>query len=162
MSIGFQTPDQKRAYIANSIPKKTWKTESGAAILRTLQDQGLGVKEKDFYAIRREIIGLEKYEEQIRGLKPETRVPRAWLSAATYWDIKSNFLYRFEVTGIDPKTGKKTTEYFSHGSNEELTIEEAKKQLLPNLMGKDRSGSFDPETIEMYHTFMKKDFEFTP
>jgi len=162
MTIAFQTSDQKRAYIANSIPKKTWKTESGASILRTLKGQGLGIKEQHFYDIRREILGLEKYEEQIRGLNPQSRVPRAWLSAATYWDIKSNFLYRFEVTGIDPKTQKKTTAYFSLGSNDELTKEAAIAQLMPMLQGEDRSGSFDPETIEMYHTFMKKDFEFTP
>lgn len=163
MTIGYDwTPDAKRKYVANSIPAKTWKTQSGASILRTLQEQGIGIREKTFYDMRREILDLEKYEEQIRGLHPDTRVPRAWLSAATYWDIKSNFLYRFDVSGVDPNTGKRETRYFSYGSNEELTIEEASLKMLGMIQGAEEFYNIAPDEVELYHTFMKKGYEFTP
>ena len=149
-----------RNIITTSIAHSTWETESGASILRTLKDAGLGIREKDFYAIRREILGLKRYEEQVQRLRPDTRVPVSWIDEVPGWELKGNFLYQARVTGRDPVTGETITRYFATSTDQELFKETAENAVYDSLVGEEEFYNIVPEIVELFHVYHKVGHKF--
>lgn len=149
-----------RNIITTSIAHTTWETESGASILRTLKETGLGIREKDFYAIRREILGLKRYEEQVKGLRPDTRVPVSWIDEAPGWELKGNFLYQARVTGIDPRTGEEVTRFYATSSDQELYKETAESAIANSLIGEEEHYHLVVKSVELFHVYHKVGHQF--
>lgn len=131
------TAEGRRNYIANSVSLDDWRTRSGAAIFNDLQAGGLGIREQDFYAIRREVLDLYRYQEQIEALKPTTRVPRAWMSDKHRMDMKNDYQYRFRVEGLDPETGDEVEAFYSISTGQELTKQNAEDAIMSMLIGEE-------------------------
>jgi hypothetical protein len=151
-----------RNIITTSIAHSTWETESGAAILRTLKAAGLGIREKDFYAIRREILGLKRFEEQVKRLRPDTRVPVSWIDEAPGWELKGNFLYQARVTGRDPITGETTTRFFATSTDQELFKSTAESAVMDSLIGEEDFYNIIPEKVELFHVYHRVGHQFVP
>jgi len=149
-----------RNIITTSISHTTWETESGASILRTLKASGIGIREKDFYAIRRDILGLRRYEEQVKRLRPDTRVPVSWIDEAPGWDLKGNFLYQARVTGRDPITGETITRFFATSTDQELFKETAESAVMDSLIGEEEFYNIVPEKIELFHVYHRVGYQF--
>jgi len=149
-----------RNIVTTSISHATWETESGASILRTLKEAGLGIREQDFYKIRRDILGLKRFEEQVQRLRPDTRVPVAWIDEVPGWELKGNFLYQARVTGIDPTTGETITRFFATSSDQELFKETAESAILNSLLGEEEFYNISPESVELFHVYHKVGHKF--
>lgn len=106
-------------------------------MLGELRGLGLKIRTQDFFDIRRDVLGLRKYEEQIKGLNPATRVPRAWINDSHGWDLKSDFLYRVEVTGLDPNTGEQVQGFYSLRSDKEFPVGDIEAGLISKLVGEE-------------------------
>jgi hypothetical protein len=151
-----------RSIITTSIAHSTWETESGASILRTLKSAGLGIREKDFYAIRREILGLKRFEEQVKRLRPDSRVPVSWIDEAPGWELKGNFLYQARVSGRDPITGETITRFFATSTDQELFKETAESAVMDSLIGEEEFYNIIPEEVELFHVFHRVGHQFVP
>lgn len=131
------TAEGRRNYIANSVSLDDWRTRSGASIYKDLQTGGLGIREQDFYAIRRDVLDLYRYQEAIEGLKPQTRVPRAWMSDKHRMQLSNDYQYRFRVEGLDPETGDEIESFYSVSSEQELTKQNAEDAIMSMLIGEE-------------------------
>ncbi len=100
---------QRRNAVRHYFKEAEWKSRSGTSMLTELRAGGLGIRSSDFFKIRRDILGLSRYEEQIKGLRPDTLVPKSWYTDTHGLSLSKRFQYRAEITGIDPATGKRTT-----------------------------------------------------
>lgn len=155
MSPGFQTTAQKTAYVRNSIPEDTWRNQSGASILKELQELGVGIREKTFYDIRRKVLDLYKYEEQVKGLRPDTRVPRAWMSPADDIKISNNYMYRFRVSGIDPETGEQIEKFFARSVSTDMSKSAAEALMLATIAGEEKFYDIQATTAELFHVYKR-------
>lgn len=126
-------PGDVRKWLFNNVSPNLFRSLSGNAFLDLLKGQGLGIRRTDFFEIRREILGYERFEEQIKALKPETRVPRAWFNTANEFELNKDFQYRFTVTGTDPITGESKEQIFSWLSDVEVNVEVAERSIADLL-----------------------------
>ena len=163
MPNGVSYTSQKlRNIVTTSISHTSWETLSGASILKTLRDEGLGIREKDFYSIRREILGLKRFEEQVQRLRPDTRVPVSWIDEAPGWELKGNFLYQARVTGRDPITGEQITRFFATSSDQELFKETAQSAIANSLIGEEEFYYIEVMDVELFHVYHRVGYQFTP
>ena len=123
-----------QGYLRAQIAESEYLEKSGNSLLAELRDLGLEIRTQTFFDTRRDVLGLRKFEEQIKGLNPDTRVPRAWINDEHGWDLKSDFLYRIEVEGLDPNTGEPTTGFFSLRSNQEFPVGNMEADLISRLV----------------------------
>lgn len=147
------TAEGRRAYIANSIGIERFRSESGASIYKDLQASGLGIREQDFYAIRRDVLDLYRYQESIEKLKPTTRVPRAWMGDTHRLNLTEDLLYRFRVEGTDPETGDDVEGFFSVSTSQELTKELAEDAIMGMLIGEDDFYEITVSGATLYQVF---------
>ena len=85
----------------------------------------------------------------LRTIDDDYFVPQALWDIEHDWNISSNLIYRFEVSGISMKDGKRDSSYFSLGSNNELLLGEAKDNLLAFLSGQESFYGLVVDTIEI-------------
>jgi hypothetical protein len=146
---------QTRNWLRTNVGIDTWKALSGSVLLDTFREQGIAIRTQDFFAIRREVLGLKRFEEQIRGLNPETRVPVAWISDAHGLDLGNKFQYRFEVRGTDPVTGDAITSFFALSSSSELSVNVAQEKMLSMLVGSEEFYNLVVKDATLYEVFAK-------
>lgn len=123
-----------QGYLYGNFPQQQFQERSGNAILDDLRSMGLQIRDQDFFDIRRDVMGLRKYEEQIKNLNPETRVPEAWVNEEHGWELKSNFLYRIEVEGLDPNTGEAVTGFYSLRSDSVYPVGDIEADLISRMV----------------------------
>jgi hypothetical protein len=83
-----------------------WAAFSGASILSDLRDMGFEIRTQTFYDLRREVLGLNKWEEQIKSLGNGILLPRAWMVERSDIDFTDQAQYRFSVTYLDEESGE--------------------------------------------------------
>lgn len=132
---GVLGSDERRNYILNSISREAWETQSGAQILNTLSAAGLGIREGDFYALRREVLGLQRYEEQLARLKDETLVPSAWMAERPALHLSMEAQYRYRLTVVDEETGEETVLSRAMATSKHYTRQEAEDQMRGLMAG---------------------------
>ena len=159
---GAYTAQVLRNIITTSISHSAWETESGASILRLLRESGLGIREQDFYAIRREILDLQRYEEAVRGLRPDTRVPVAWIDPSPGWKLSENFLYQAVVYGYDPITHEYVEHKWACGSEQQLFKETAESQIYNSIITDEEHYGIVPISVELFHVYHKTGYRFAP
>jgi len=144
-----------RQFIRHSIPLDVWKRFSSREILRQLAPFGLSIRRQDFLEIRRQVLGLEKHEEAIARIKPERRIPKGLYVDDHGWELNSDFLYRFRVTGTNPITGEDTQVFLSLGTDKEISIEQAEADLLELLQADVNSGDIVATSVELRHALAR-------
>lgn len=95
-----------RNWIRFNVNRTSWETLSGASILRALKEQGMGIREQDFYAIRREVLHLGYYEQQIQARDKNQLIPRAWMHEVPKKLLTCNALYKTKMTVANLETGE--------------------------------------------------------
>lgn len=98
--------EQTRNWIRTNIPRSSWETLSGASILNILKEQGLGIREQDFYSIRREVLHLGYYENQLRARDKNQLIPRAWMHVVPKKVLTCNALYKYKIQVANLETGE--------------------------------------------------------
>jgi len=83
-----------------------WSSFTGEQILSDLRDMGAGIRTQDFYDLRREVLGLNKWQDAIKALRNDTLIPRAYMVERKEIDFSSQAQYRFDVTYQDEDTGE--------------------------------------------------------
>jgi len=149
------TSEQKRSWISQNISRDAWETESGAAILRELQEWGLGIREGDFYSIRREVLGLGYYEEQIRNLRPESLVPRGWMRSREHVDLTCNAQYRYQVRVIDNDTGEESEIVRAIAVDRHWTKEEAEDFIRNLYVMPEAKSNYTVQDVELFEVWTK-------
>ena len=115
---------ETRNWIEFNIPRKAWKELSGASILRSLKEVGMGIREQDFYGIRRKVLSLGYYEQQLQARAIDQLVPRAWMNEVPKGLLTSNALYKYKVQVANLETGEVETWTRAISSNQHLTPQE--------------------------------------
>lgn len=95
--------------------------ETGAEGLEFLRSQGASIRDSSFYEIRREVLGLQKYQEQLSHIGENNLLPAAYHVSDHGLELSNNFLYRVQVGGFDPVTGEQVDKFFAISSNRQLT-----------------------------------------
>ena len=101
--------EQTRNWIRTNIPRSSWETLSGASILEALKQEGMGIREQDFYEIRREVLHLGYYEQQLIARDKDQLIPRAWMHVVPERVLTCNALYKYKVQVINHETGEVET-----------------------------------------------------
>ncbi len=123
---------------------------SGASLLTDLRAGGVEIATSMFYKIRRQVLGLTRYEEQIKTLLPGTLIPKSWTDVEHGLSLSGEYLYRLRYDIIDPDIGKVDTAFVSLLSNEQLTVLDIKEKVLLII---DETPTSQPTTIENLEVF---------
>lgn len=98
--------EQTRNWIRTNTPRSAWETLSGAKILEAYKAQGMGIREQDFYEIRREVLQLGYYEEAIKARDKNQLIPRAWMHEVPKKVLTCNALYKYKIEVANLETGE--------------------------------------------------------
>lgn len=128
-------PDARRNWLRVNIKLDTWRTQSANAIYEVIKGTELGIRRTDFLALRRQVLGLERFEEQFATLGSTTLAPASWMEADHGRNIKLQAQYRFKVPTLDLETGEVTIETRAISSDQWYTREEAEEAMWDHLAG---------------------------
>ena len=137
---------------------KNWLRTSGEAIFTSqtgeqaldfIREQGMQIRTSDFYDIRREVLGRQKYTEQLAGLTENTLIPQAWTVFDHGLNLSENFQYRFNVTGTTTSTGEAFDRRYAVSSMYQLTPQEAANQLTSMLMNAEEESAMTIDAMDL-------------
>lgn len=111
--------------------------ESGAAGLDAFREAGYSIRTQDFYAIRRQVLGLQVYQEQLSTLNYDSLIPAAWTSDTHGLTLSSDFLYRVRLTGFVPGTDVPVERFVSVASNNQLSAGDVLEQAQSMIQGEE-------------------------
>lgn len=111
--------------------------ESGAEALDFLRLQGAAIRDSDFYDIRRQVLGLQKYQDQLEGYRPNDLIPAAWHVDDHGLNLSRDFFYRVRVDGVDPSTGESISKYFAISSDRQLSKGQVEDELGSMIVGEE-------------------------
>lgn len=105
---------------------------SGSETLSILRELGLGYRMTDFYEDWRKLLGLMRYEAPVRGLLPESFIPKAWISEIERerQQFGANYRYEFDVTFRDKESGEVDTRKWSYSSDDYMSKEMVETEML--------------------------------
>jgi len=147
--------EARRGWLRTNIPLETWRSVSGAQILRTLREHGMGVREQDFYRIRRDVLGLERYEEQIARLSPGSLVPKAWMLEQPDISLTSQAQYRFRVKVTNLETGEEEIITRAIADNRHLTRSEAEDIIGSLYVAPSAASNYRVEEITLMEVWTR-------
>ena len=98
--------EQTRNWIRQNTPRSAWQELSGAAILRAYKEQGMGIRESEFYKIRRDVMQLGYYEQQLIARDKNQLIPRAWMHNVPKKVLTCNALYKYKIEVHNMETGE--------------------------------------------------------
>lgn len=92
---------------------------SGSETLSVLRELGVGYRTADFYSDWRGILGLMRYEGPVKGLLPESFIPKSWIQEIERerQQFGANYRYEFDVTFKDIETGEEGFAQWSYSSD---------------------------------------------
>lgn len=118
----FSTSQSRRNFIKYSISEDTWKTKSGSAIIRSMQEElGVAIRREDFFAVRREKFEEFARREEFAKIPDDHLVPYSLMNTDTNITLTNTAQYRLRMTVKDPKTDELSYVYRSIGSDEHHT-----------------------------------------
>lgn len=127
--MGFMSAESRRGWIRNNISMKTWQTVPGNQLLNALKKTGMGIRRTDFLGIRRDVLGIVKYQEKMETLPGESLIPKGYMQDRSDIRMTNNLQYRFTVLGYDPETQERTAYVRAVSSNDWLTKDEAQEMI---------------------------------
>lgn len=120
--------------------------ETGASILKTLQDSGAGLRSQTFYSafnyIQGQLLGPERY---VQSLKPSSK-PIIGLLPKSLTSQLRNLSYRVSFNQSMTNDKGQPTEFITISTNELLTPQEAIDAAMP--FAQKYSDNLDPEGLE--------------
>lgn len=128
---------------------------SGASLLSDLRAGGVKIATSMFYDIRRQVLGLTRYEEQISKLLPGTLVPKSWTDVTHGMSLSGEYLYRLRYDVVDPDTGAAEENFTSLLSNEQLTVLEVKEQVIRVIDETPDSQQTTVENLELFQAMQR-------
>jgi len=141
--------DKLRSFLLHDGWKLLTAFDSGAATLDFLRDNGMKIRTQDFYEIRRAVLNMQSQSDVLPSVPGNELVPLAEHVTIHGWDLSQNFLYRFRVDGVDPKTELAVTKYFAISSNKQLSPNEAADILGGMIVGEEEFYEVRAEHIEL-------------
>jgi hypothetical protein len=130
-------------------------TTSGAEALDLLRSMGGAIRDSDFYAIRREVLGLGRYTEILSTYDDDKLIPVAYTYQTSGLALSSEFLYRVKAYGTDPQTGNEIEKYFSVSSNNQLTPGQVKDAIGQMVVGEEGFYSINVDRFELYEALKR-------
>ncbi len=131
--------------------------ESGTDALTWLRDQGASIRTADFYDIRRQVLEIGKYQEQVSRVLESNLIPAAWHITDHGLELSEQFLYRLKVNGTDPATGEEISKFFAIKSGRQLTPGEAMDQLGDMLAGEEETYEIEVESMQVTAALARPD-----
>lgn len=119
--------------------------ETGAEALEYLRSQGAAIRDSTFYDIRREVLGLQLYQEQLGRISEDNLLPAAYHVENHGLNLSEDFLYRVKVDGFDPMTNEPVTKYFAISSDHQMTPGEVVDNLSTMIEGESVFYEVQPE-----------------
>lgn len=109
--------------------------ETGGEVLRYLRDQGIQIRDSDFYAIRRQVLSSDAFIDRTSYDPGNELIPKRDIDFEHGMRLNSNFLYKVEITGVNPFTGDPTTRWVNVTSVFQLTPNEVSDQAGALVIG---------------------------
>ena len=97
---------KRRNWIEQNIKRSTWKNVPANQILNQLKEVGMGIRRQDFLKIRRDVLGLERFEEAFKKLSADTLAPRSWMVEKKPGLLTMQAQYRFRLRVTNIETGE--------------------------------------------------------
>jgi len=97
----------------------------------------MAIRTEDFYRIYHAVWERYDQREAYGYMGGNTLIPLHDTITDHGWELSSNYLYQFRVSGIDPETGLPVERYMAVGSERQLTPNEAAAALSGLLVGQE-------------------------
>jgi hypothetical protein len=130
-------------------------SQSGESALAFIREFGMQIRTTDFYEIRRQVLDLSKYQEQLGSLNANVLIPLKWTDTTHGLNISENFLYRFNVTGTTISTGESFERRYAVASMEQLTEQQAGDLLTDMLSNAEQESAMTIDSMELYSSLGK-------
>ena len=149
----FNSSQARNNFITESIGSARFQAFSGTAILRSLRNSGVQIRTQTFFSLRREVLGLTRFEESIRGLRPDTYVPRAWISERPNLKLSQLGQYRIKLDVFDGETGEPDTIFRAIATDKYYTSGQAMDHMRELIAGPLAQYNISIESMELYQVW---------
>jgi hypothetical protein len=126
-----------------------FKNRTGEEALAFIREFGIRIRTQDFYAIRREVLDLTKYQEQLGAINENVLIPLHYTDTTHGLNISENFLYRFNVTGTTTSTGEAFERRYAVASMYQLSKADAADLLTDMLSNAERESAMTIDSMEL-------------
>lgn len=122
-------PHDREGLIRSTLPAFLEQGYSGAAALRAYQSAGLGINESRFYAIRREVLGIETRAARIISVGLD-RIPTDRIFEPSDTVQNSNYRIIYEAKLYDTQTGTERKYVFGWDTDSLSTIRDMQDEAF--------------------------------
>lgn len=149
------SPDQRRAVLRTLFKEKVWQSRSGTSILKELRSGGFKIANEAFFSIRRDILGLRRFEESITSLSPTSLVPKSWHVNTHGLKLTKNFQYRLRATGTDPETGEPVERVLTIISDRQRTRSQLEAEMGSIIATDPKFYGIENAQIELFRAYQR-------
>ena len=97
------------------------------------RDLGISITREDYRDIRRNILGLEFHQRDILALTDDSEIPDSFFYTRHGLELSGDYLYRFDVTMFDNRTGETIEGTRALISYDTPTVGELKSDMVDKL-----------------------------
>lgn len=153
----FKTNDARDKFLANQIKVKDWQETSGRNMLKAIRGAGIKIRDNTFWGIRREVLGLSKWEEQIRRLTPGAIVPKHMMTVNTKVSLSKQAQYRFTGQKVNLSTGETTDILRAVATDQHLTPDQTVEAIQDIHDEPSESSNYKIINMQLYQVWIRED-----
>ena len=157
----FKTNEKRDKWLANKIKVKDWQAVSGRNMLKAIRGAGIKIRDNTFWGIRREVLGLQKWEEAIKSLNPGNIVPKHMMVVNSKVSLAKQAQYRFTATMTDLATGDESTIFRAISTDQQLTPNQTTAALDDLFEEPSANSNYLVKEIELYQVWIREDAKLT-
>lgn len=126
------TREAKEGLIRSTLPRFLEEGYSGSQALGIYREAGLGIREQDFYSIRREILGLEERTQRIRFVGG-SNIPSDSVYAETDKPLQTQYRHIIRLSYTENTNLRSVPRYMNYDTNFRYTIDQIETDALEDF-----------------------------
>ena len=120
----INTPIGARSFLNTRVSRQRWTDNNAREVVTWFRNRGGRIGNQAFLQIRRKRKGDIAMQRTLLSAPPTAITPKSSVLPATYFDLKNDYSYTIELTGIDTETGLERIINRSISSSKRLSLGE--------------------------------------
>ena len=146
----INTPIGARRFLNTRVSRQRWENSRKSSVLRWFRDKGGRIGNQAFFQIQRKRKGDIAMQKSLLSAPPTDITPKSSILPATYLDLKNNYSYTIELTGIDKNTDFERIINRSISSSKRLSLGEI-QDIISDRFAEGRIYDEKLDNIEITH-----------
>jgi len=154
----INTPIGARQFLNTRISRQFWGNNSGRDVLQWFRGKGGRIGNQAFFQIRRKRLGDFALQRELMSAPPTNVTPKSSVIPGTFFDLKNDYSYTVEITGIDSETDEQRIINRSISSKRRLSLAQIQEIILERFAeGRIYDENLDSAEITHFEVYYDSD-----